>query len=106
MSLDIEPVCPTCNTCPSHEYDLNITHNVRGICVAAGVDPWEWHGVRCGDCVDDLRRAVVKIRDDGDSMRHLEPSNGWGSVAGTSRFLRALLDAAEACPAMTWKVSR
>lgn len=84
MSLDLDLRC-------EHGYGpwaaLNITHNVRPICRAAGCDPWEWQGRAVADVLPELDAAIRALEAEPDAYQHLAPANGWGSVHGTLRFL-------------------
>jgi len=103
MSLDLYLACPTCEHA-DHER-LNITHNVRRICVEAGCDPWEWEGRTARDTLPDLSAAIASLAAGDKDFSRWVPENGWGSVGGTFRFLERVRMVAEQYPDRTWRVS-
>lgn len=86
MSLDLYLACPTCHHAP-HE-TFNITHNAHRICAEAGTDPWEWEGRTGASVVGELDTAIAALSERPEHFQQWAPSNGWGTVSGTSRFLR------------------
>lgn len=65
----------------------NMTSNVSRMWRHAGANVAEFHGHRAGEVLDQLVGAVVKMLDEPDVYRAMNPSNGWGSYESCLKFL-------------------
>lgn len=111
MSLDLEISYPECTHCgrggPSNSF--NYTYNVSPM--------WYKMFPKANGMVDidymtgkqaakRLNKAISRMQKNEESMRLLEPDNGWGSYTGFLQFLKQLLTASEKCPDGIWRADR
>lgn len=110
MSYDVWLTIPTGgDEEPSVEDVGNYTSNVSGMWrLALGYSLGDLHGRTAADCIHDLERAVAEISNPVHAATYvaMEPSNKWGSHAGATRYLTALLDACKRHPATRIRISR
>lgn len=63
------------------------------------------HGMKAGDAIEHLSRAIQRMQDDKVFYRKFEPANGWGNYTGALKFLREIRQACEDHPACTIELS-
>ena len=69
----------------------NYTSNVASMWnKALGYEFSELDGENCGNCLDDLRRAVNDMESNPIEYRKMNPANGWGDYEGALDFLDKL----------------
>ena len=107
MSLDVYLTA----TRPTEVYSANITHNL--VDMAAAVDLYKplWRPEEIGvttaaQLIPLLRLGEMRLVNEEDRLLPLNPENGWGDYEGLLWFVRAYLDACEANPDATIRVSR
>ena len=80
-------------------WDRNITHNLVDVADEVGVYDVVWHPDEEGyhtaeEVLPLLERGLALLKANPEAYRHLEPSNGWGTVDG---FIEALESYVKAC---------
>lgn len=75
--------------------NANITWNVRDIIRKSTGLAWrnEENNGFCKDVIPDIEKGLFELRRNGEEYKKYEPENGWGTVAGTIRFFRKIIDA-------------
>jgi hypothetical protein len=119
IAVPIDPDAHNCN-CEHCEirptgfetvFDRNTTHNHNRIADAVGIYRHCWRPDEIGvttasQLIEPLRAGLAQLRATPEAFKHLEPGNGWGSVAHFTDFVAAYLEACEAHPTATVSVSR
>lgn len=106
--------CEHCDLRPSKWVGLfgrNTTHNHNKIADAVGIYKACWrpdeNGItHASQLIGPLSAGLALLEADPDKYKHLEPGNGWGSVAYFTEFVREYLAAAKAHPNAVVEVSR
>lgn len=77
------------------ECSINITWNVRDIITKSTGLEWknEENNGLCKDIIPKIEAGLLELRRNGSKYKKYESPNGWGTVAGTIRFFRDVLDA-------------
>lgn len=80
-------------------WERNITHNLVDVAKAVGIYMDVWRPGEAGhhtaaDVLPGLERGLALLKENPGAYRHLEPSNGWGTVDG---FIGALESYVAAC---------
>lgn len=75
--------------------NANITWNVREIIVKSTGLSWmnEANNGLCSEVIPKIEKGLFELRRNGDRYKKYEPANGWGSVSGTIRFFKEIIDA-------------
>ncbi len=78
--------------------DLNITHNLNKMAVAAGIYKVLWHPDEIGitkanQCIDPLKAGLIELVTNKRKYEKFNPSNGWGSYEGLVSFVINVLAA-------------
>ena len=73
---------------------------------AAGADLAAFDRCLALDCIPVLAMAIGKMESDPDTYKALNPPDGWGSYDSLMPHLHELLDAFQAAPRATVRVSR
>lgn len=78
-----------------YDYCYNITYNVRDIITqSTGL---EWKNEEDNGLVKDVMPHIIdgykELLCNGAKYKHLEADNGWGTVEGTMKFFKNLIDA-------------
>lgn len=94
-----------------HLYEGNITHNLRGMAVAAGIYKPLWRPDEIGlkfarDLVAPLTKGLELLQSDPEHYKAFNPSNGWGSYDILVQFVEEYLLACKAFPSAEIEVSR
>lgn len=86
--------------------NANITHNVRKQINKAGADPWEYDNKKVNPRIKELKKCLKNLTDPKKEkqLRRYDPSNGWGSLEDSTRFIKKLLDIALMYPEAKWQV--
>lgn len=91
---------------PVGEDYINHTSNtaamIKEVC---GSYPSEWNGKRCSELLPALTAAVKELQFNAERYRQFEPSNKWGSVESTLKFLDRIRVCCEAFPTAIIDVS-
>jgi hypothetical protein len=92
-------------------YHDNITHNLGGMAMAAGIYKHLWRPdeievTKARELIEPLARGLDALRIDPGHFKALNPPNGWGNYDGLVRFVSAYLDACKRYPEATVSVSR
>jgi hypothetical protein len=108
MSLD---VTLSCEHCGSSLFDANITHNLGGMALDAGIYEPLWRpeeiGVkRAHKLIEPLRAGLALLRSDPERFERLEPENKWGTYADFVPWVEEYLAACERYPLAEVSVSR
>ena len=84
---------------PVGDCDANITWNVRDIITKSTGLEWknEENNGLVKDVIPYIRKGLHELEDHGGKYLKYESPNGWGTVEGTKRFFRKILDAWEDC---------
>lgn len=70
---------------------LNYTSNTgEMIKEVVGSTPGEWDQMSTKDLAPKISEGIFKLCAKPEKYKHLEPSNGWGSVEGTITFLQRI----------------
>ena len=79
------------------DYCLNITWNVRDIITLATGLEWknEENNGLCVDVIPKIADGYAELVKHGKNYLKYESPNGWGTVEGTKRFFREVIDAWE-----------
>lgn len=74
--------------------DANITWNVRKIIELSTGLPWinEENNGLCKDIIPCIENGLDELRRNPQKYLPYEAKNGWGTVEGTKRFFRRILD--------------
>ena len=74
--------------------DANITWNVRDIITRSTGLPWknEENNGLCKDVIPHIVKGYHELLVNGEKYKQFEASNGWGTVHGTIRFFRRIID--------------
>lgn len=107
MSLDVTLTA----TRPTEVYSANITHNLNGMALEAGIYYQLWRpedvGIKiAGDLIEPLRAGLAELESNPDKYKVLNPKNRWGSYDGLVIFVRDYLKACETYPDAIIDVSR
>ena len=80
---------------PVGDCDANITWNVREIITQSTGLEWknEADNGLCIDIIPKIHKGYDELLRHPERYKHLESPNGWGTVAGTKRFFKWILDA-------------
>lgn len=62
----------------------NTASMIKEVC---GSYPSQWNGKKCSDMLPVLTQGIELLRNNPQKYYHLEPGNGWGTVATTITFL-------------------
>jgi len=92
-------------------YDRNITHNLGKMANAAGVyyacwRPEERGWSKARDLIEPLEAGLRRLRNDPETFKVHNPSNGWGDYDGLVRFVTEYLQACKEYPEARIRVSR
>jgi len=73
----------------------NITWNVRDMIKASTGLEWrnEENNGLCSEVIQAIGKGYVELINNPESYKKYEAPNGWGTVEGTKRFFRNILDA-------------
>lgn len=73
----------------------NITWNVRDIITKSTGLEWinEANNGLCSDVIPAIKKGLFELRRNGDKYKKYEASNGWGTVSGTIKFFKSVIDA-------------
>ena len=84
---------------PVGDCDANITWNVRDIITKSTGLEWknEENNGLVKDVIPYIRKGLHELEDNGSKYLKYESPNGWGTVDGTKRFFRKILEAWEDC---------
>jgi hypothetical protein len=108
MSYDIHLVVDHGDGYRTTVFSANMTHNVRPMLVAAGLDDslWILDGKTAGE-VSDLMSDVFRRlrRDDGRFISEREASNGWGTHKQLVPWVKSLYTAIRTHPRAIIRVS-
>lgn len=79
------------------ECDANITWNVREIITRSTGLPWnnEENNGLCKDVIPHILKGYHELLTNSDKYEQYESPNGWGTVDGTIRFFKRIIDAWE-----------
>jgi len=53
------------------------------------------NGKKCKDVIPILQEGIASMKDDPDTYKKMNPSNGWGTYETALEFLEKILDACE-----------
>ena len=114
MSLDFyleSDACEHCGRGPAYLFDANITHNLTRMADAAGIyealwRPEEIGAVKARDIVERLRAGLALLKGDPERFEAFNAPNGWGLYKHFVPFVERVLEACEANPGATIRVSR
>jgi len=107
VSYDVYLEISTGGPSPKAVFDRNHTSNTASMWREAGCDIAEFDGRPAREFAVALAEAIQDISGNPDYwQRHHAPSNGWGTVDTTLRFLSDLLVGCTLHPDTTVRVSR
>lgn len=92
-------------------FDANITHNLGTMAQQAGIYKHLWRPEELGitkaaGLIDPLREGLALLRSYPERFKAFDPPNGWGSYGGLVEFVAKYLQACEANPDASIRVSR
>jgi hypothetical protein len=94
-------------------FEHNMTHNLGHMAEKAGLYEALWRpeeiegfGGSAVELVPILLEGLAKLKADPEHFRQFEPDNGWGKYENLVDFVEAYLDACQANPDATVRVSR
>jgi len=95
--------CTHCTPKKDRVFSRNTTHNHTGIASAVGCYKACWrpdeNGItKARQLVEPLEAALTLLVNNPQDYKHLEPDNGWGSVAYFTEFVREYLAACREHP--------
>ena len=108
MSLNIYLVCKECGRgC----YEGNVTHNLRGMAIAARVYECLWRAPEndfkdAQQLIIPLKKAISAMEKNPEKFKTFYPKNGWGKYDGFLAWLKELLDACREYPDARIETSR
>lgn len=106
MSYDVYLAIDTGGDEPVDVFDRNHTSNTSNMWRKAGCDIAEFDGKTAPVFEEALRPAIAEILANRHEYTEFEPSNGWGDIDSTVRFLTDLANACAAHPKTIVRVSR
>lgn len=108
MSLDLMIGPFSCTACgrSDDEEQYNYTYNASKMWFE--MFPEDKHmvpidGLTGSQALKKIDEAIRLMNDHADSLRELEPKNGWGSYQGFLEYLKALRDACLRYPESVWR---
>lgn len=104
MSYDIDLMADTGGE-PVSIWSRNHTSNTACMWRAAGIELRDYHGGLASALRGPAHDACVKIIEEQDRYKKMEPGNGWGTVASTILFLTDIANACTRYPKTTVEVS-
>lgn len=95
MSWDVSMRIETGNEMAVVQYVRNVTYNNSKIFRAVGAHPDDLEGKTGEEAMPVIESALLKMSDlkQIESLRLLEPANGWGGLVDAQSFLRDLYEA-------------
>jgi len=107
MSLDITLT----RTQPADVFWSNITHNLNGMAVEAGIYESIWRpeelGItKAGSLIEPLEKAILLLESDPERFRKYNAKNGWGTYEQFLEFVKEYYQACLTYPNAEISVSR
>jgi hypothetical protein len=113
MSLDVYLHTTPCPCCKRQDllYHSNITHNLTGMAMEAGIYEIVWrpeeHGIHtAASIILPLQIAIADMREHPAKYKAFNASNGWGLYDNFIPFLTGYLNACKEHPDAVISVSR
>lgn len=96
---------------PTTVFDYNITHNLSEMAEVAGIYRAIWHPEDVGittanQLIAPLIEGLLRLKEDPQFFKRLNPENGWGSYDGLVLFVERYLNACMANPDAKVSASR
>lgn len=111
MSLDVYLEDPTATYDTDRLYWANITHNLGGMALAAGIYEALWRPdengfIEAKDIIEILEKGISCLKQRPEQFKKYDSPNGWGRYKDFVPFVEKYLEACKKFPLAVIKVSR